>query len=555
MAGLLLCIIAIVIGFSYPEDAKPEVFSTLATLAALVSFAAVCAMMGMLASLRLKSSLGGGVSRHRAAMVFARLRSLSWLTVLGLYAAIIRLFDYPYLIRGEDHLGLGGSLLLDEILVLLPFFLFASCNLAGLFMGDRLLRGSSWKMWQFQSFYLRQFLVPVFPFLIFSTAYDLLVAIPGAEENLYVYPPLLTAAYAVFILALFSFAPLLFRLLWKVERLPDGPLRTRVEAMAAASAVAYRDIYIWRTGGSNIANAMVTGVFGRMRYIFVTDALLALLPEDEVLAVLAHEMGHAKYRHMQIYLLLAISFIAFINTVDQQIGAVLVFVGENLSISMEVLFVMYAFGLLILFWGVIFGFTSRRLEQAADAFAAQKVSPQIFGSALSRIGFLSGGPRAMSSWRHYSIDKRVQFMEDTAAGRSSDVFRRSLKAAFLVVGAVVLLGAGAFVYQIFSTLNTQSRYERRFLYAWHSKEYQKAVALAEEAISGSPDWAQGYSLRAGALDELGRLEEAESSLLKAVELDPDEKKYHKQLKLLRNKMEQERSRNGTLPGDGDTSAE
>jgi Zn-dependent protease with chaperone function len=597
MAGLLLCIVAIIIGVSYPETWEPESFSPFLALAALVLCTGVCRALGSLASIRMKKFMEIDGSRLRAAIEYARFRKVSWLAVLGLYAILVYLFDYPYLIRtlirSETWLNLHSVPLIggvEQILILLPFFLFAAANLAGLYSGDRLLRGSSWSARQFRAFYLRQFLVPAFPFLIFSAAYDGLVRIPGFEETIYVYPSLVTAAYAVFITVLFGFAPVLFRLLWKVERLPDGPLRRRVEQMAGESGIKYGEIFIWHTGGSNIANAMVTGIFSRVRYIFVTDALLARLPEEEVVAVLAHELGHARYGHMQIYLVLALSFITFVNSAEQQVSTLMTWAGEYFHFSIEFVLVLYALSLLIVFWGLIFGFTSRRFEQAADVFAAQKVSPAVFGSALGRIGFLSGGSRTMSSWRHFSIDRRVHFMEEAAAGGSMDRFRRSLRAAYAVVGVIFVLGLGSLAHQVYATASPQSRYERRFGYVWHKgKDFERALAIADRAIASDPDLADYRLYRAATLEKLGRLEEAEAAILEAIRLDPrksdfyyqygeilmkldrlgdakkavlnairlepDEKEYHRQLGRLMRKLRKGKKENGPLRGNGNPPAE
>jgi hypothetical protein len=252
MAGLLLCIVAIIIGFSYPEGREPHYFSLASTLARTALAGLACFLAGFLASRHMKTGMRLHANRHRAAAVYARLRRLSWLMLLGLYAVCIHAFDLPYLVRSRAWLGLDGIPFAEEIMILLPFFLFSAANLAGLYGGDRLLRGSAWSMWQYQAFYLRQFLIPVFPFLFFSAAFDVLPAFPQAEKSMFIYPTIQTLGFGLFILVLFTFAPLLFRLLWKVERLPDGPLRRKAEEMAASSGVSCRDILIWHTGGSNI---------------------------------------------------------------------------------------------------------------------------------------------------------------------------------------------------------------------------------------------------------------------------------------------------------------
>jgi tetratricopeptide (TPR) repeat protein len=264
--------------------------------------------------------------------------------------------------------------------------------------------------------------------------------------------------------------------------------------------------------------------------------------------------------------------------------------GENLNFSMEFLFVLYAFTLLIVFWGVIFGFTSRRFEQAADVFAAQKVSPAVFGSALERIGFLSGGSRTMSSWRHFSIDKRVLFMEQAAAGGSMDKFRRSLRAAYTVVGVIAVLGVSALAHQVYATASPQSRYERRFGYVWHKGEdYERALAIVDRAVDSDSVSADYRFYRAATLEKLERFEEAETAILRAIKLDPrkshfyyqygeilmkldrlkdakrailnairlepDEKEYHLQLSRLMRRIRRGKKQDGSLRGNGNPPAQ
>lgn len=597
MAGLLLCIIAIFIGFSYTPHGQPEPFSPYLALGVVVLCALASLAAGVLTSMRFANCLRDSGSQFEAAVVFARWRRLSWLLVLSLYGATIHLYHYSYLITGKEWLGLDAVPFANTILILTPFFLSAAGNLAGLYRGETLLRGGSWNIYQYEAFYLRQFLVPVLPFMVLLGAHDTVAFFPHVEEYIYVYRSFLTAAFAVYILLLFTFAPLLFRLLWKVERLPDGPLRSRVEQMAASSDVRYRDIYIWRTGGSNMVNAMVTGIFAPLRYIFVTDALLTLLPEEEAAAVLAHELGHAKHRHMQTYAVLAVSFIAFMNSTQEMI---LGWLYHALGGNAEFVLGMYVVALMVLFWGFVFGFTSRRLEQAADAFAAHKVSPRVFGAALERIALLSGGSRSMRSWRHFPIDRRVQFMQEVEslpAGGALERSRRGMKVALGIMTVILLLGAGTFAYTVYAdaAMSPATRYEHRFRYAWYNERYDYALDIADAAIEAQPEKgyfcylraetliklkrleeaeamlrkaiempeegdkakaekADYYCVLAELLEKLSRLEEAESALRKAVELDPEEEEYWKELEQIQKKIEARR-KSGALRGDGDSPAE
>jgi len=79
--------------------------------------------------------------------------------------------------------------------------------------------------------------------------------------------------------------------------LAQGPLKTRIEALAAANQVPAADIYVSDTSRrtSRIA-ADVSGFLGTTR-ITLNDNLLARSSDDEVLAVLGHEIGHYVMGH------------------------------------------------------------------------------------------------------------------------------------------------------------------------------------------------------------------------------------------------------------------
>jgi STE24 endopeptidase len=80
----------------------------------------------------------------------------------------------------------------------------------------------------------------------------------------------------------------------KFTPMPDSPLRTNLMAMAAADGVPVRDVLVADASRRTTAlNAYVSGL-GPTRRIVVYDTLLRDAPPDEVEAVVAHELGHAR---------------------------------------------------------------------------------------------------------------------------------------------------------------------------------------------------------------------------------------------------------------------
>ncbi len=80
--------------------------------------------------------------------------------------------------------------------------------------------------------------------------------------------------------------------------LPPGPLRTRIEQLAAQAGIPNAPIYVAdRSRQTRTANAYVTGL-GSSARIVLWDTTLKQLPDDETLGIVAHEMGHYVLKHV-----------------------------------------------------------------------------------------------------------------------------------------------------------------------------------------------------------------------------------------------------------------
>ncbi len=104
------------------------------------------------------------------------------------------------------------------------------------------------------------------------------------------------AAAALVVLLSFVFPVLVEPVFNTFTPMPDGPLRSELIAMADRDGVPVRDVLVADASRRTRAvNAYVSG-FGATRRIVVYDTLLEQAPPGEVQAVVAHELGHAKYR-------------------------------------------------------------------------------------------------------------------------------------------------------------------------------------------------------------------------------------------------------------------
>lgn len=228
----------------------------------------------------------------------------------------------------------------------------------------------------------------------------------------------------------FMVSPLLARTVLDTESLPSGPLRDTLGEVCARHRVGVRDLLLWKTNGSMI-NAAVMGLIAPLRYVLITDALLETLHEREVKAVMAHEVGHVRRRHM-VWMVLCL--IACFMVAAYAIELPLRFAQVQWSMPQD--WAEY----LVIFSGVaqlalglfIFGWVCRRFERQADTFAVQHLSGlgtagdaaanvtldsvDAMRGALQSIAELNTVDPAKRSWRHGSIRWRQMYLE-TLIGR------------------------------------------------------------------------------------------------------------------------------------------
>jgi STE24 endopeptidase len=116
------------------------------------------------------------------------------------------------------------------------------------------------------------------------------------------------AAAALLILVLQFIAPAwLMPLFMRFTPLPDGELRERIMSYARSVAFPLQNLFIVDgSRRSTKANAFFTG-FGRHRRIGLFDTLIERCTPDELISIVAHEVGHYKKRHVTTGMVLSIA--------------------------------------------------------------------------------------------------------------------------------------------------------------------------------------------------------------------------------------------------------
>ncbi len=176
----------------------------------------------------------------------------------------------------------------------------------------------------------------------------------------------------------------------KFTPLPDGDLRERLLALGRRTGFLAKSIQVMDgSKRSRHSNAFFTG-FGRFRKIVLFDTLIQQLSEPELEAVLAHEIGHYKKKHIPKMLLWSsVTLLAafwIISALARQAWFYHGFGFEPGSIVPALLLFGLLAGLVTFWFSPLAHWWSRRYEYQADAFAAQTMNePQSLIGALRKL--------------------------------------------------------------------------------------------------------------------------------------------------------------------------
>jgi len=179
----------------------------------------------------------------------------------------------------------------------------------------------------------------------------------------------------------------------KFQPLPDGALKTQIEALLARCEFASQGLFVM-DGSKRSAhgNAFFAGM-GKAKRIVFFDTLIEKLNPGEVEAVLAHELGHFKCKHIRKRLLVsfALSFGMFVllGWISTQVwfytdlGVMPNLNGYNGGLALALF--MLVSPVFSFFFTPLASIASRKHEYEADGFAATKSSAKDLISALVKL--------------------------------------------------------------------------------------------------------------------------------------------------------------------------
>lgn len=185
------------------------------------------------------------------------------------------------------------------------------------------------------------------------------------------------------------YTTLILPLFNKLTPLPDGDLKSAIETYSEKVKFPLNNIYVIDgSKRSAKSNAFFSGI-GKKKKIVLYDTLIENHTTEELVAVLAHEVGHFKKKHILTgyvlsvlqtgFTLFIMSLIIFSPSISSALG------GEAFAIHLNLL----AFGILYSpishFIGIFMNMLSRKNEFEADAYAAMTYDAKFLKDALKKL--------------------------------------------------------------------------------------------------------------------------------------------------------------------------
>ena len=233
-----------------------------------------------------------------------------------------------------------------------------------------------------------------------------------------------------FQLVMVVLAPILIMPLFnKFTPLPEGPLRDRLLKLGERTGFKSSAIQVMDgSKRSRHSNAFFTG-FGRFRKIILFDTLINQLADEELEAVLAHEIGHYKRKHIPKMLLLSAAglLLAFyvIAWLAEQAWFYRAFGFEPGSTVPALLLFSLLSGMVTFWLSPLFNLLSRKFEYEADSYAAVTMKePRSLIGALRKLNeknLSNLTPHPLYSGFYYSHPTLLERERALAGGTPADV--------------------------------------------------------------------------------------------------------------------------------------
>ena len=364
----------------------------------------------------------------------------------------------------------------------------------------------------------------IFPWVFLSLANDLLSLLPFPAFKSFIHSePGEYASFMLLLLLLLIFFPPLVRRLWGCTPFPKGELLNHLQTFFKSQRFSAK-IFIWPLFEGRVITAAVLGIVPGLRYVMVTPALLENLTLDELDAVMAHEIGHIKKKHMLLFLFIISGFSILAGFFLDPFMLFLLsrssfywLLGVTGLTTENLLTVFMAVTILVtmvLYFRFFFGYFIRNFERQADLHVFEAIgSSHSIISAFEKIAVLSGNIRDLPSWHHFGIGQRVDYLEKCELDRAW-ITRHNRKVWLSLLAYLFLIIVAASGRNFLPTETWKQGYEEKYT------EY-----ILDPKLQREPEKALWLGIAGDLMQHKKMDKKAIAAYNKAIELEPSNPKF------------------------------
>lgn len=323
--------------------------------------------------------------------------------VLNIYASWVHSLEWGFLLSGLTFFLL---LVYAENVISIPFSLYSTFKIENKY-GFNTMTPKLWITDFLKSLVISTVLMGI----MFSIGLWLVSASP---EHWWLW---VWGFFLIFSLFIMYISPYVIEPLFnKFTPIEDAVLEDKIKQVARKAGIRVnRILKMDASKRSRHTNAYFTGI-GKVKRIVLYDTLLKMMNTEEILAVLAHEMGHWKKKHVlkRIILSEAIAFVTFYIAfrVLQSEFLLKIFSIEGDSFFAKLVILGFLGSIVAFPFSPLFNYFSRRHEREADRFASGLTEdPDSMASSLiklSKDNLSNLHPHPLYAAFHYSHPPIVQ---------------------------------------------------------------------------------------------------------------------------------------------------
>ncbi|MEE9516467.1 MAG: M48 family metalloprotease [Candidatus Adiutricales bacterium] len=409
---------------------------------------------------RLKRLLASEGQERLVSTFYQRL--MMRMSILAIVFFIIHIYFFGFKDLIQSIPLIGSSLALTGLAGLILFASYLSILWTVAYGPYARLNRSRISRSRFVLSQLRFNLPIILPWFLLSLGVDFIELMPQVGLKVWLTSGIGQIVFFLLFLGILAVVfPALIRYLWGLTPLPEGPHREAIEEFCSKHDFRFAEIMLWPLYEGEALTAGVMGLVRRWRYILITKSLLNVLDDEEMTAVLAHELGHVKRHHLLFYLLFFTGYLVlayslfdlnfyFLLSTDWTLDILLADEGRQ-STAVSLLFSLPLVLVMIVYFRFIMGAFMRNFERQADLFSF-RLTGAIKGlvGSLEKIAHFSGQSRNLPSWHHFSVAQRVEFLEASQRQPSlADTHDRKVRRMILAfcLALVLVTGAGILVHE------------------------------------------------------------------------------------------------------------